>query len=94
MKIEKGNSLEEVEAVFGQEKSRNGFLLAKKLTKDMRKTVERLYYACYQKHQAPAHVAKEFAIGTVLDKVQQKKVVVRKSIPRQTHEKLIQVGIL
>lgn len=74
MKIEKDITLEEVEEVFDKEKSRNGFLLAEKLNKDLRKVVERLYCVCYLRGQTPGHVAKEFAIGIVLDKVRKEEV--------------------
>lgn len=74
LKIGRDISKEEVEDVFGQEKSKNGFALAEKLTATQRKEAENLYCLCYQKPFAPTHVAKEFAIGFVLDKVQHKKV--------------------
>ena len=74
MKIGKGIIKAEVEEVFGAEKSRNGFLLAEKLSKDLRRAAERLYCVSYQKSQTPGHVAKEFAIDVVLDKVQKKEV--------------------
>lgn len=69
MKLGKGITKAEVEEVFGAEKSRNGFLLAEKLSKDLRRAAEKLYCVCYQRSQTPGHVAKEFAIGVVLDKV-------------------------
>jgi len=47
MKIGKGIILEEVEEVFGKEKSRNGFLLVEKLLREMRKATKRLYCTCY-----------------------------------------------
>ena len=74
VKIGKSITLEEVEHVFEKEKSRNGFLLAEKLSTEMRKDAEKLYCLCYQRNHVPAHVAKEFAIGFVLDKVQHKGV--------------------
>lgn len=73
-KIGRDIALEEVEAVFGPEKSKNGFSLAEKLSATLRKDAEKLYCLCYQKPYAPVHVAKEFAIGFVLDKVQRKDV--------------------
>lgn len=74
LKIGRDISKEEVEQVFGPEKSKNGFSLAEKLNSTLRKDAERLYCVCYQKPFAPTHVAKEFAIGFVLDKVQKEQV--------------------
>ena len=69
MKIGRDISLQEVEDVFGPEKSKNGFSLGEKLIANQRKEAETLYCLCYQKPFAPTHVAKEFAIGFVLHKV-------------------------
>jgi len=55
--------MDEVEAVFGEEKTKNGFHLGEKLSPQLRREAEKLYYKCYQKPFAPKHVAKEFAIG-------------------------------
>lgn len=74
LKIGKDITLEEVQDVFGEEKARNGFSLGEKLPHDLREEAEKLYCLCYQKPYAPTHVAKEFAIGFVMDKVQHAKV--------------------
>ena len=74
LKIGRDISKEEVEDVFGQKKSKNGFAMAEKLTSTQQKEAKKLYCLCYQKAFASTHVAKEFAIEFVLDKVQHKKV--------------------
>jgi hypothetical protein len=74
LKIGNDISLDEVESLFGKEKARNGFSLAERLSPALRKEAEKLYCVCYQKPYAANHVAKEFAIGFVLEKVKNKKV--------------------
>jgi hypothetical protein len=74
LKITKDISLDEVESLFGKEKARNGFSLAERLSPALKKDAEKLYCVCYQKPHAAHHVAKEFAIGFVLQNVKQQKV--------------------
>lgn len=69
LKIGKHIPAEEVEAVFGTEKGRNGYSLGDKLSDDDRQQVEVLYCVCYQKEFAPNYVAKELAIGWVFQEV-------------------------
>ena len=47
LRMEKDVSLADVEALFGEEKGRNGFLIAEKLTPTLCKEVESLYCQCY-----------------------------------------------
>lgn len=74
LKIGRDITLEEVEDVFREENAKNGFSLGEKLSSSLQKDAERLYCLCYQKPFASAHVAKEFAIEFVLDKVKQQQV--------------------
>lgn len=66
LKIDKDVPLTDVEALFGVEKGRNGFLLAEKLTPALRKEVESLYCQIYQRTQCPTHIGKELAMGWTL----------------------------
>jgi len=43
LKIDKDVPLEDVEALFGAEKGRNGFVITERLTPALRKEVESLY---------------------------------------------------
>jgi hypothetical protein len=66
LRMEKDVSLADVEALFGQEKDRNGFLLAERLPPSLRKEVESLYCQCYQKPHPTTHIGKELAMGWTL----------------------------
>jgi hypothetical protein len=66
LRMEKDMSLADVEALFGQEKGRNGFLLAERLPPSLRKEVESLYCQCYQKPHPSIHIGKELAMGWTL----------------------------
>jgi hypothetical protein len=66
LRMEKDVSLADVEALFGQEKGQNGFLLAERLPPSLRKEVESLYCQCYQKPHPSTHIGKELAMGWTL----------------------------
>ena len=55
-----------MQAFFGEEKGRNGFLLTEKLAPALRKEVEGLYCQIYQKTLCSAHIGKELAMGWIL----------------------------
>ena len=64
--MEKDVALVDVEALFGEEKGRNGFLMVERLTPALWKEVESLYCQVYLKTQCPTHVGKELAMGWTL----------------------------
>jgi len=66
LRMEKDVPLADVEALFGEEKGQNGFLVTKRLTPALRKEVESLYYQIYQKTHASINVGKELAMGWTL----------------------------
>jgi hypothetical protein len=66
LRMEKDVSLSDVEALFGQEKGPNGFLLVERLPPSLRKEVESLYCQCYQKPHPSTHIGKELAMGWTL----------------------------
>ena len=66
LRMDKDVKKSDVESFFGEEKGRNGFLLAERLTPALRKEVEELYCQIYQKMVCAAHVGKEFAMGWTL----------------------------
>jgi len=65
--MEKDVSLAEVQALFGEEKGRNGFLIAEKLMPTLHKEVESLYYQCYRKPYGSSHVDKKLAMVWILE---------------------------
>lgn len=67
LRMGKDVSKKDVEALFGVEKRRNGFLVSEKLTPALRKEVESLYCQCYQKPHPSKHVGKELAMGWTLE---------------------------
>lgn len=66
LKMDKDVPLADVEALFGTDKGRNGFLISERLTPALQKEVESLYCRIYQKTQVSTHVGKELAMGWTL----------------------------
>lgn len=67
LRMDKDVKKSDVKSFFGdEEKGRNGFLLAKRLTPALRKEVEELYCKIYQKTICATHVGKELAMGWTL----------------------------
>ena len=64
--MEKDVVLADVEALFGEEKGKNGFLITKRLIPALWKDVEPLYCQVYHKTQCPTHVGKGLAMGWTL----------------------------